>query len=258
MSFRSYNRFTKQLIASQTFENTKSVQEKLSDLSNINTNWKTVSLKDRRPVIEEISNQVKRNRSNLTELLVLETGIPTKMAKKEVQMVIDYSEYVLQKYSEHLAPINVNTNATKKSLITFNPLGVIYCICGNEAPLWQMFKLLLPNIAAGNSVLIRPPSESLSIARGIEEMLKNAEIENVKFVYGDPKDYENIFSSAELRGVAYSGSFDEAKRIGGLAGKYIKPSVIELDTKSVMVVLQNGDVSKACEHWHNSKLIRQV
>ena len=258
MSFRSYNRFTKQLITSQSFESTSAIQDKISDLYKGHQRMMSSSLKDRKPLIEEIAVHLKENKASLTELLALEAGIPERMAKKEVQTVLDYSDYVLQKYADHLASINVKTNATKKSLITFNPFGMVYHICGNEAPLWQIFRFMLPNIAAGNSLLIRPPQEALSISRGVEEMLHKAEIEHIKFAYSDPKHYENTFKREEIRAIGYYGPIEEARRVGSMAGKCIKPASIEITNRAVIAVFDDADLNRVAEHWHKSKIKRQV
>lgn len=254
--FRSYNRFTKQLVASQPFESQTKINEKIVSLSKTYNTWNKLTLKDRKPLLEEISIQLKKNKSNLTELLALETGVSTTVAMKEVQTVIEYSGYVIQKYAEHLSSININTNATKKSLITFNPLGIVYCICENDPPFWQIFKFILPNIAAGNCILIRPPTDSLSISRSIEDMLHEAEIDNVKFVYNNPQDYENILNKDEIRGLGYIGSIDEAKKLGAITGKYIKPSSIEIENRAIMVILEGADIKRAVSHWNTSKVNR--
>ena len=81
-------------------------------------------------------------------------GKPINQSKGEVMKTISFCKYYSENY-QPLFPTNLKTDAKKKTIIKYNPLGSIYYIVPFNYPFYLNFKGGLPNLLIGNCLLMR-------------------------------------------------------------------------------------------------------
>ncbi len=133
-----------------------------------------------------------------------------------------------------------------KGKIVYEPLGVLFSVSPWNYPFNQVLRNAVPNIMAGNVVLMKHASNVPQVAEKIERLFQQA---------GFPKwVYQNMFLNYELTeyiishpAVRWSNcTWSEKvwKEIGQFAWQYLKPSVLELWWSDSFILMHTDDVDK--------------
>ena len=139
---------------------------------------------------------------------------------------------------------NIRTSAKKKTLIKHLPLGTVYCMLPDRYPLLMSFYKCLPQLLMGNGVLVRHAHTNLGVSREVEKIMRRAGFESGDYqtVWNDHKHTEMIIGNPQITGVSFTGSTAKASVVAALAGKYLKRSQIAGSMRSLMLVLEDGNV----------------
>jgi acyl-CoA reductase-like NAD-dependent aldehyde dehydrogenase len=87
-------------------------------------------------------------------------GKPIKESISEVEKCAWVMEYFADNGHIFLNDEVVNTDA-RKSVITFQPLGVIGSIMPWNFPYWQALRFAAPSLMAGNTIVLKPASATM-------------------------------------------------------------------------------------------------
>jgi succinate-semialdehyde dehydrogenase/glutarate-semialdehyde dehydrogenase len=127
--------------------------------------------------------------------------------------------------------------------IQYDSLGVIYGIAPWNFPYNQLLRAAVPNILAGNTQIYKHASNVPQCAIAIEQLFKDAWfpkwVYTKLFISSSKSDY--IIAHKHVRGVNLTGGERAGATIGSLAGKYLKPSVLELGGNDPFVLLDHTD-----------------
>ncbi|OBH66825.1 aldehyde dehydrogenase [Mycobacterium intracellulare] len=134
------------------------------------------------------------------------------------------------------------------SLVLREPYGVVGAITPWNYPLYQVVAKVLPAIAAGCTVVLKPSNEApLSVFEFVEAVAEA----------GLPAGVVNLVSGAgavigerlaehpDVDFVSFTGSTDVGARVGELAGRTVKKVALELGGKSANVILEDADLATA-------------
>jgi succinate-semialdehyde dehydrogenase/glutarate-semialdehyde dehydrogenase len=106
-------------------------------------------------------------------LMAEEMGKPVRDGRAEAEKCAWVCEYYAERAESFLAPEPVETDATR-SLVFFQPLGVILAIMPWNFPLWQVFRFLAPALMAGNAGVLKHAANVPGCALAIEELCRDA------------------------------------------------------------------------------------
>ena len=131
------------------------------------------------------------------------------------------------------------------------PAGVVLGIAPWNAPLLLGLRALVMPLACGNTVLLKasevcPGSHWLLI-----QLLRDAGFPEgvVNIVTHDaavaPQMVEALIAHPGVRRINFTGSTQVGRIIGALAGRHLKPALLELGGKSPLVVLRDADLEQA-------------
>jgi 1-pyrroline-5-carboxylate dehydrogenase len=105
-------------------------------------------------------------------------------------------------------------------------------------------------LVAGNTIVIKPASDTAYTVRLLAECFRDAGIPDGVFNYvtgGGSTIGQAIIDSPDVDGVTFTGSFDVGMRIyrSFAAGKYPRPTILEMGGKNPAVVSRNADLDRA-------------
>ncbi|GAB4021291.1 aldehyde dehydrogenase family protein [Spirosoma koreense] len=139
----------------------------------------------------------------------------------------------------------------KETYVYRRPLGIVSLISPWNFPLYLSMRTIAPALAVGNSMVVKPASQSLVtggtiIAKLLEEAGLPAGVLNV--VVGRSEIMGDYFTAHPYsRMVSFTGSTPVGKGIGRIAGEGLKKSALELGGNNVFIVLDDADVDKAVD-----------
>jgi aldehyde dehydrogenase (NAD+) len=134
------------------------------------------------------------------------------------------------------------------SLVLREPFGVVGAITPWNYPLHQIVAKVIPAIAAGNTVVLKPSELAPAVANILLDVLAEAGLPAgvVNLVHGlGPVVGEAIAAHPGVDLVSFTGSTRAGRRVSVVAAQTIKRVALELGGKSANVILEDADLAKA-------------
>ena len=218
--------------------------------------WKRVPAEKRAASLFRAREILLQRRLELDALLVYEIGKTWIEADADIAELIDFCEFYGREMLRLAGPQPLVPVHGEKNYLSYIPLGV-----GIVIPPWNfaaaiMGGMTVASVVTGNTVVLKPSSDSPTIA---------AEFVNILYEAGVPKDVVNFFTGpgrtageamvtyAKTRFIAFTGSMEAGLRIGELAAKkqpgqlWIKRTVLEMGGKDAIIVEDDADLDEAVE-----------
>lgn len=128
----------------------------------------------------------------------------------------------------------------------YTPLGVIYGIGPWNFPFNQVLRAAVPNIIAGNTTVYKHSSDVPMCAEKLEQLFLKAgfPVGVYQNLFIKSSQSEHIISHESIVGVNLTGGERAGSAVGSLAGKYIKPSLLELGGNDAWILLSHEDTEK--------------
>lgn len=206
--------------------------------------WANASFRDRAACMYALAKRLRSGLKALSRLITKEMGKPITQAEYEVEKCATACDFFAE-HAERFLQEEFIPTAARKSIITFEPLGVILGIMPWNFPFWQVFRFIAPTLMAGNAVLLKHASNVPGCALAIEELLQIAgfpkDIFNVLMI--SSHQTEALISDDRIAAVTLTGSETAGIAVGAAAGKSLKKAVLELGGSDPYIVLEDADLT---------------
>ena len=214
--------------------------------------WKTTSVKERQALIERIIHVITQHREALVDWLINEAGSSRIKANIEVNAALGISKASLE-YANAVNNV-IDLKPAKEgqaSQVYHKALGVITVISPWNFPFHLSIRSVIPAIALGNTVVLKPASDTpvtggLIIARIFELAEAPAGILNVIVGAGSEiGDYVVEHDASKL--ISFTGSTQVGKRVAekAMSAKMIKRVGLELGGNAPLIILDDADLDLA-------------
>lgn len=218
--------------------------------------WSKVPAAQRAELLFKAAAEVRRRRFEFDALLVLEVGKSWNEAEGDVSEGIDFLEYYAREMLRLDGPHPVTPVPGEKNAMHYIPLGV-----GVVIPPWNfafaiMVGMTSAAVVAGNTVVLKPSSDSPVIAYKFVELLERAGMPPgvVNFLTGSGSEIGDLLvEHPRVRFISFTGSKDVGLRVNQLAAtpqegqRWIKRVVAEMGGKDSIVVAADADLDAAVE-----------
>jgi len=189
--------------------------------------------------------EFRKNRENLARTSTQEMGKAIKESRSEIDKCAWTIEYYADNGKIFTSDEVVNTDA-RKSVIMFEPLGVIGSIMPWNFPYWQALRFAAPSLMAGNTIVLKPASATMQCGIEIEKTFINAGIPRGIFqtLIGDSSIAETLIDS-DINAVTFTGSVPVGGKVAQRATSQLKKTVLELGGSDPFIVCEDADIEKA-------------
>ncbi len=183
----------------------------------------------------------------LAEIIAKEGGKPITDAKAEVRRSASTLQIAADEAKKLVGEIIPNYNVQGRFLYTIKkPVGVVAAITPFNFPLNLVVHKVAPALAAGNPVILKPASDTATIAIKLCELLEQA---------GVPKGYlqcvigsggtvgEQLLKDERIAHYTFTGSPAVGKHIQKTIG--LRKATLELGSNSATIVHGDADINKA-------------
>lgn len=207
--------------------------------------WKNLDISKRAKFMQEFAEELRKNKANLAHAATQEMGKPIKESLSEVEKCALVMEFYADNGQIFLNDESVNTDA-RKSVVIFQPLGVIGSIMPWNFPYWQALRFAAPSLVAGNTIVLKPASATIQCGIEIEKSFNNIGLPAGVFstVVGDSSTSEALIDS-DLNGVTFTGSVSVGAKVASRATSQWKKCVLELGGSDPFIVCESADLDKA-------------
>lgn len=215
-----------------------------------------LSLEDRSAMLRRAADLHEEHQEELAEIIVREMGKPLWQARGEIGFVVSIYRYYGEEGAQHLADEVIDSKRGRTAIVRPSPLGVLLGIMPWNFPFYQVARFAAPNLLAGNTVLLKPASQCPESAAAIAEILRDAGFPEGAYqnLFVESARVERVIADPRVRGVSLTGSEAAGRAVGALAGKHLKPVVLELGGSDPFIVLSVDDMEDAVTAALNSRL----
>jgi acyl-CoA reductase-like NAD-dependent aldehyde dehydrogenase len=207
--------------------------------------WK-MDIDKRGDFLYAFAKEFRKNKESLAKTATLEMGKAIKESRSEVEKCAWTIEYFADHGKIFANDEVVNTDA-RKSIITFQPLGVIGSIMPWNFPYWQGLRFAAPSLMVGNTIVLKPASATVQCGIEIEKTFDKAGVPHGVFqtIVGDSSAAEALIDSDGISAVTFTGSVPVGAKVAGRATSQIKKTVLELGGSDPFIVCEDADIEKA-------------
>ena len=192
------------------------------------------------------ANELRKNKENLARTATAEMGKSIKESRAEVDKCAWTIEYFADNAKIFSAGEVINTDA-RKSVVTFQPLGVIASVMPWNFPYWQGLRFAAPSLMVGNTIVLKPASATMQCGIEIEKTFVKAGLPEGVFqtLVGDSKSAESLIDSDGVNAVTFTGSVPVGAKVAERATSRLKKTVLELGGSDPFIVCGDADIEKA-------------
>ncbi|OMB86674.1 aldehyde dehydrogenase family protein [Mycolicibacterium conceptionense] len=203
-----------------------------------------ITVDERRDRVQRVIAVMEKRLPDIAELITAEMGAPIRIAQT-VQTQVPLA--VAKGFADVLETFEFEERIGN-SLVLREPYGVVGAITPWNYPLYQVVAKVLPAIAAGCPVVLKPSNEAPLSVFAFVEACEEAGLPSgtINLVSGPGRVIgERLASHPDVDFVSFTGSTGVGARVGELAGQAIKKVALELGGKSANVILDGADLATA-------------
>jgi 1-pyrroline-5-carboxylate dehydrogenase len=218
--------------------------------------WSRTPAVERVRLLLDAARILRRRKMEFDAWLVYEAGKSWVEAEADVSEAIDFCDYYAREMLRLAGPQQVVQLAGEEDEMVYIPLGVGVVIPPWNFPLAILVGMTVASLVTGNTVVLKPSSETPTIAAKFAEVLLEAGFPEQSFTVltGSGSAVGDVLvQHPKTRFVSFTGSRDVGLRINELAARtqpgqiWIKRVIAEMGGKDAIVVDANSDLDKAVE-----------
>ncbi len=218
--------------------------------------WKRVPAAERAECLFRAAKILRERKFEMSAVVCLEAGKTWPEADADTAETIDFCEFYGREMLRLAGPQSLTPMKGEKNYLVYIPLGVGVVIPPWNFPCAIMAGLVVASLVTGNTVVLKPASDTPAVAAKFVDILYEAGIPKgaLSFVSGAGGAVgDTIVAHPKTRYIAFTGSKEVGLRISELAGKavpgqiWVKRTVLEMGGKDAIIVDDEADVDAAVE-----------
>lgn len=238
------NPTTEETIAQVAYSNNADVDQAVAAAKEAFPTWNALSLEERAGYVEKLLAEIKAHKDELRGIIVEEFGAATSFTESgQIGLSINEMSATLDAIKDYDLTTDIgNTKVIKEGY------GVVAAITPWNYPLNQIQRKITPALLAGNTVVVKPASDTPLTAVKLFELAEKVGFPNGVFnlILGSGSGVGNYLAEHEdVAVVSFTGSTEVGQDLYEAAAKGIKHIILELGGKSALVYLPGGNLSFA-------------
>src|SRR6202161_616305 len=218
--------------------------------------WSHTSVEERASLLFHVADVMRERKLEYMAWLVFEVSKNWAEADADISETIDFCEFYARealRFAKAEPPVQL---PGERDTLTYIPLGV-----GAVIPPWNfacaiMAGMTVASIVSGNTVVLKPSSDSPTIAAKFVELLEECGMPEgvVNFCPGGGASFgDAVVAHPKTRYIAFTGSREVGLHINKVAAQqqpgqlWIKRTVLEMGGKDAIIVDADADIDSAVE-----------
>ncbi|HLZ21340.1 MAG TPA: aldehyde dehydrogenase family protein [Ktedonobacterales bacterium] len=210
--------------------------------------WRAMPAPQRGEIILRAALILERDRDRLARDMTREMGKPLKETQGDLQTAIDFGKFVAGEGRRAEGETVPSALPDKMCLTIRQPLGVVGIITPWNFPMaipaWKTFPALL----AGNTVVLKPASDTpLSAAHLVEALVEAGLPAGVLNLVTGPGGSlgDVLVTDPRIAMISLTGSTEVGKHVAELCGRDLRRCSLELGGKNAVIVMDDANLDEA-------------
>lgn len=209
--------------------------------------WSRTSPKERAELLHRIAAGIEAHGEELAQVETHDNGSLLRSHRRGVMPRVAMN---FRYFADHLLKLHHEDFSTRghRNHVSWDPAGVTAVITPWNAPLMLATWRIAPALAAGNTVVAKPPEwapltaallADIAAAAGLPDGVFNV-VQGLGTEAGAP-----LVAHPGVRRISFTGSVPTAQRIGAAAAANVTPVSFELGGKSPLLIFDDADLDLA-------------
>ncbi|MEB3225525.1 MAG: NAD-dependent succinate-semialdehyde dehydrogenase [Synechococcus sp.] len=224
------------------------IDSKLAQAQTAFLDYRLTGFEQRRQWLENAAMILERDAEKFAHIMTTEMGKTYQSAIAEAQKCALVCRYYGEHGPQFLTNEYIETHATK-SYVAYQPLGIILAVMPWNFPFWQVFRFAAPALMAGNVAVLKHASNVPQCALAVEDILRQAGFPENAFqtLLIEAAQVAQVIKDPRVKGATLTGSEPAGANLASLAGREIKPTLLELGGSDPFIVFPSADLDEAVE-----------
>lgn len=219
--------------------------------------WQNKTINERAVILHKAASLLEENVDELSHMLEIEIAKEKNSSINEVKRTADFIRFTADcgknMEGESIEADNFPGFSNNKiSIVARVPVGVVLAISPFNYPINLSASKLAPALIAGNSVILKPPTQGAVSALYLAEIFNAAGLPPgvLNTVTGKGSEIgDYIVTHEDISFINFTGSTEVGKHIAEIAG--MVPMLMELGGKDAAIVLKDADLDEASKDIAN-------
>jgi len=254
--FESFNPAKKSEVVGRFSEadaDTSLVEKAINGASDAFKTWRNVPAPERAEFLFKAADLMRKRKHELSAWMVFEVAKTWAEADGDTAEAIDFCEFYGREMLRWSEEQPVTKIPGENNSLEYIPLGVGAVIPPWNFPLAIMAGMTMAAVVAGNTVVLKPSSDSPTIAAKFIEIIEEIGLPPgvVNLVTGSAATGEAMVTNPKTRFISFTGSKQVGLHINEQAAKtrdgqlWIKRVVAEMGGKDAIIVANDADIDSA-------------
>ena len=211
--------------------------------------WRRTSPAERSRIMHRAAAFLRERIESIARTLTIEQGKPLAESRNEVLRSADIIEWDAEEGRRASGRV-IPTEAGIRNVVLRQPIGVVAAFSPWNAPVLSPTRKVAGALAAGCSVILKASEETPAGAMLLAQAFADAGVPAgvINLVFGIPADIAtHLIASPVVRLVTFTGSIPVGKQLTALAGRHMKPVIMELGGHSPVFVCDDADAESSAQ-----------
>ena len=217
----------------------------------------STTVQERAALVRRVGELHAEQRQRLGEIIVREIGKPIEQAVGEVDFCVAIYDFYADNAVKLLSdePIEL-LEGDGSAFVRRSSYGVLLGIMPWNYPYYQVARFAGPNLAIGNTILLKHAPQCPESAAAIEQIYHDAGFPKDAYIniYATNEQIETVIADPRVRGVSLTGSERAGAAVAEIAGRNLKKVVLELGGSDPFILLATDDLDAAVESAVGARL----
>ncbi|MBA2919528.1 aldehyde dehydrogenase family protein [Sphingomonas sp. MAH-20] len=211
--------------------------------------WRATDVEARAAILHKAAALIRERADRIATLMTMEQGKPIGEARGEVAGSAQLFDYYAEEAKRAYGRVLVRPTG-QRSIVIKQPVGPVASFTPWNFPVYLMAKKLAAALAAGCSVIAKPPEETPGCTSAIMQALADAGLPAgvAQLVFGVPDTVSrHLLASPVIRKVSFTGSVPVGRHLMKLAADGLKRVTMELGGHAPVLIFDDCDLERTLD-----------
>ncbi len=213
--------------------------------------WAATPSRDRSNILRRAFDMLIERKEEFALLMAMEMGKPISEARGEVAYGAEFLRWFSEEAVRVQGDYRQNPEGTGNIVVSHLPVGPCYFITPWNFPIAMATRKIAPALAAGCTVVIKPPQltplTTIFFAQLLEEAGVPAGVVNVVPTLKSGAQSSALLSDTRLRKLSFTGSTEVGVRLLEAAAQNVLRTSMELGGNAPFIVFEDADLDRAVD-----------
>lgn len=218
--------------------------------------WKAIPLREKDQILARFENLLEKNKREILTTLCKESGSSLRNGLMQIQSLPQlfrgYFE-TAKRYDGRLMVPGIEAGHDGKTeqdmqLVTWEPVGTVLAIVPFNASIMLFAYKAAPALAAGNAVIVKPPTTNPLAVIKICKLLWEAGVPGnaLQVITGSGSEIgDYLVRDSRINAVTLTGSTEVGVHVAEIMARKLAPCALELGGNDPYIVMEDADLDKA-------------